>query len=93
MGIKRKIQKDIRQRKIEVVFTNERLITPSGLFIVGGLLRKSELVRLANRLPVKQKRSEPQIKNGDILLSYIGRNWSVAPRFPFKNFRKMTIYR
>ena len=31
MGIKRKIQKDIRQRKIEVVFTNERLITPSGL--------------------------------------------------------------
>ena len=55
MGIKRKIQKDIRQRKIEVVFTNERLITPSGLSIVGGLLRKSELVRLANRMPVKQK--------------------------------------
>jgi hypothetical protein len=72
MGIKRKIQKDIRQRKIEVVFTNERLITPSGLSIVGGLLRKNELVRLANRMPVKQKRSEPQIKNGDILLSYIG---------------------
>ena len=72
MGIKRKIQKDIQQRKIEVVFTNERLITPSGLSIVGGLLRKSEFVRLANRMPVKQKRSEPQIKNGDILLSYIG---------------------
>ena len=62
MGIKRKIQKDIQQRKIEVVFTNERLIPPSGLSIVGGLLRKSELVRLANRMPVKQKRSEPQIK-------------------------------
>ena len=72
MGIKRKIEKSIQQRKIEVVFTNERLITPSGLSIVGGLLKKSEFVRLANRMPVKQKRSEPQIKNGDILLSYIG---------------------
>ena len=39
MGIKRKIQKDIQQRKIEVVFTNERLITPGGLSIVGGLLK------------------------------------------------------
>jgi len=72
MGIKRKIQKNIQQRKIEVVFTNERLITPSGLSIVGGLLKKSEFVRFANRMPLKQKRSEPQIKNGDILLSYIG---------------------
>lgn len=72
MSIKRKIEFNIRQRKIEVVFTNERLITPSGLSIVGGLLKKSEFVRLANRMPVKQKRSEPQIKNGDILLSYIG---------------------
>lgn len=72
MGIKRKIQKDIQQRKIEVVFTNERLITPSGLSIVGGLLGKSDFVRFANRIPIKPKRSEPQIKNGDILLSYIG---------------------
>ena len=72
MSIKRRIEFNIRQRKIEVVFTNERLITPSGLSIVGGLLKKSEFVRLANRMPVKQKRSEPQIKNGDILLSYIG---------------------
>ena len=47
MGIKRKIQKDIQQRKIEVVFTNERLITPSGLSIVGGLLGKSNFVRFA----------------------------------------------
>ena len=72
MGIKRKIQQNIQRRKIEVVFTNERLITPGGLSIVGGLLEKSEFVRFANRMPVKQKRSEPQIKNGDILLSYIG---------------------
>ena len=72
MGIKRKIQKDIQQRKIEVVFTNERLITPSGVSIVGGLLGKSDFVRFANRIPIKPKRSEPQIKNGDILLSYIG---------------------
>ncbi len=72
MSIKRKIEFSIRQRKIEVVFTNERLITPSGLSIVGALLKKSEFVRLANRMSVKQKSSEPRIKNGDILLSYIG---------------------
>jgi hypothetical protein len=39
---------------------------------VGGLLGQSDFVRHCNRIPLKQKRSEPQIKNGDILLSYIG---------------------
>ena len=50
MGLKRKIQMNIQQRKIEVIFTNERLITSSGLSIVGGLLKKSEFVRFANRM-------------------------------------------
>ena len=72
MSIQKKIQENIQRKKIEVVFTNERLITPSGLSIVGGLLSKSDFVRYANRMPVRPKRSEPQIKNGDILLSYIG---------------------
>ena len=72
MSIRKKIEMNIQRRKIELVFTNERLITPSGLSIVGGLLGKSEFVSYANRIHVEKKRSEPQIKNGDILLSYIG---------------------
>ena len=58
--------------RFKVVFSNERIITPSGLGIIGGMLGKSDLVKRCNRIPVDKKRSEPQIKNGDILLSYIG---------------------
>lgn len=59
-------------KKIIVEFGNERLITPSGLSVIGGLLGKSDLVKKCNRMSVSNKRSEYQIKNGDILLSYIG---------------------
>ena len=56
-----------------VTFTNERIVTPSGLAIIGGMLGKSDLVKRLNRIPVdEQKRSQPQIKNGDIALTYIG---------------------
>lgn len=58
--------------RFKVVFTNERIITPSGLGIIGGMLGKSDFVKRCNRMPVDKKRSEPQIKNGDILLTYIG---------------------
>ena len=58
--------------RIKVVFSDERLITPSGLSIIGGMLGKSDFVKRCNRIPVNKKRSEPQIKDGDILLSYIG---------------------
>ena len=50
----------------KVVFSNERLITPSGLGIIGGMLGKSDFVKRCNRIPVDKKRSEPQIKDGDI---------------------------
>ena len=56
----------------EIVFTDERLITPSGLSIIGGMLGKSDFVKWCNRIPIDKKRSEPQIKDGDILLTYIG---------------------
>ena len=59
-------------KQIRVVFSNERLITPSGLNIIGGMLGKSNFVKRCNRIPVDKKRSEPQIKDGDILLTYIG---------------------
>ena len=58
--------------QIKVVFSNERLITPSGLNIVGGMLGKSNFVKRCNRIPVDKKRSEPQIKDGDVLLTCIG---------------------
>ena len=59
-------------KQIIVVYSNERLITPSGLNIVGGMLGKSNFVKRCNRIPVDKKRSEPQIKDGDVLLTFIG---------------------
>ena len=58
--------------KIIVELSEERLITPSGLSLVGVLLGKSDFVKRCNRASVSAKRSQPQIKNGDILLTYIG---------------------
>ena len=58
-------------RKIEIVLGDERLITPSGLCMVGQVLGKSELIKKAARMKT-DKRSQPQIKNGDILLTEIG---------------------
>ena len=59
-------------KKIVVELSNERLITPSGLTLVGAMLGKSGLVKRCNQMSVTDKRSQPQIKNGDILLTYIG---------------------
>jgi hypothetical protein len=58
--------------RIIVKCSNERLITPSGLTLVGAILGNSDLVNGVNRASVTEKRSQPQIKNGDILLTYIG---------------------
>ena len=63
----------MKNRRFSIVFTNERIITPSGLAIVGGMLGKSDLVNRLNRIPIdERKRSQPQIKNGDIALAYVG---------------------
>ena len=40
-------------RKIEYVVSNERLITPSGLALVGQVLGKSNLIKKANRMTKK----------------------------------------
>ena len=55
--------------RIRVELSNERLITPSGLTLVGAVLGKSDLVKRSNRMAVDKKRSQSQIKNGDILLT------------------------
>ena len=63
----------MKKQRFAIEFTNERIISQSGLAIVGGMLGKSELVKRLNRIPVdEQKRSQAQIKNGDIVLTYIG---------------------
>jgi hypothetical protein len=59
-------------KKIVVELSNERLITPSGLTLVGAMLGKSGLVKRCNQMSITDKRSQPQIKNGDVLLTYIG---------------------
>ena len=59
-------------KKLVITFSDERLITPSGLSLVGQMLGKSNFIKKCNNLKVDGKRSQSQIKNGDILLSYIG---------------------
>ena len=56
--------------RIEVVFGNERIISPSGLNIVGAMLGKSDFKKRCDRRKVDPKRSQPQIKDGDILLMH-----------------------
>lgn len=58
--------------KIKIEFTNERIIPASGLAVVGAILGKSGFVKRCNQMDVTQNRSQHQIKNGDILLTYIG---------------------
>ena len=59
-------------KKIIITCSSERLITPSGLTLVGQMLGKSSFIKKCNNMKVDGKRSQSQIKNGDILLSYIG---------------------
>ena len=46
-------------RKIEYVVSDERLITPSGLALVGQVLGKSNLIKKANRM--RMEKALPQI--------------------------------
>lgn len=75
------------RRTIELCFTDERLITPSGLCIVGSMLSNSEFVEYCNRRQDIPKRSEAQIPNGDIVLSYIG--LLVQGKVPFEAVNEM----
>ena len=59
-------------KNIIVEFTNERIIPASGLAVVGALLGKSDFIKKLNRMDVTSMRSQHQIKNGDIVLTYLG---------------------
>ena len=56
--------------KIHFRLSDEKLITPTGISLVGQLIATSNFIRIINRLPLEKKRSQPQIPTGDILLCY-----------------------
>ena len=68
-------------KNIIVEFTNERIIPASGLAVVGAILGKSDFIRKLNRMDVTANRSQHQIKNGDIILTYLGMLCMGKPRF------------
>ena len=69
------------RRTIELGLSDERLITPSGLTIVGNMLSRSEFVQYFNLRRDIPKRSEHQIPNGDIVLTFIGLLTQGKPQF------------
>ena len=71
MNNKRRLTINSNQN-IVVEFTNERIIPASGLAVVGALLGKCDFIKKMNRMDVTPNRSQHQIKNGDVLLTYIG---------------------
>lgn len=68
-------------KNIKIEFTNERIIPASSLAVVGAILGKSDFVKRCNRMDVTPNRSQHQIKNGDILLTYIGMLCMGKPEF------------
>lgn len=68
-------------KTIHIEFSNERLITPSGLVFIGQILGKSSFVKKINRAPISNEYPQKQIKNGDILLTYIGMLCQGKPQY------------
>ena len=68
-------------KKIHIEFSDERLITPSSLVFVGQILGKSSFVKKINRAPISKDYLQKQIKNGDVLLTYIGMLCQGKPQY------------
>lgn len=58
-------------QKFEIRFTKERLITPTGLGIAGLLLNNTDIKKRVDKEKLRNN-AMPQIKNSDVLVSYIG---------------------
>ena len=69
------------RKNISVEFTNERIIPSGGLAVVGAILGKSDFVKRCNRMKVDCNHPQHQIKNGDIMLTYIGMQCMGKPSF------------
>lgn len=74
-------RRDVTMRTIKIETSNERIIPASGLAVVGAILGKSDFVKRCNRMDVTPNRSQHQIKNGDILLTYIGQLCMGKPQY------------
>ena len=61
-----------QEKNISVEFTNERIIPSGGLAVVGAILGKSDFVKRCSRMKVDCNHPQRRIKNGDIMLTYIG---------------------
>ena len=68
-------------KNIMIEFTDERIIPASGLAVVGAILGKSDFIKKLNRMDVTSNRSQHQIKNGDIILTYLGMLCMGKPSF------------
>ena len=68
-------------KNIKIEFSNERIIPASGLATVGAILGKSDFVKQSNRIDVTTNRSQHQIRNGDVFLTYIGMLCMGKPAF------------
>lgn len=68
-------------KNMKIAFSNERIIPAGGLSVVGAILGKSDFAKKCNRMDVTPNRSQHQIKNGDILLTYIGMLCMGKPAF------------
>lgn len=81
-------------KKIHIEFSDERLITPSGLVFVGQILGKSSFVKKINRAPISKDYLQKQIKNGDVLLTYIGMLCQgMLPEYPASTRWENCLYR
>ena len=69
------------RKNITVEFTNERIIPSGGLAVVGAILGKNDFVKHCNRMKVDCNHPQHQIKNGDIMLTYIGMQCMGKPSF------------
>ncbi len=69
------------RKNITVEFTNERIIPSGGLAVVGAILGKSDFVKNCNNMKVDCNHPQHQIKNGDVMLTYIGMQCMGKPSF------------
>ncbi len=69
------------RKNISVEFTNERIIPSGGLAVVGAIPGKSDFVKRCNRMKAGCNHPQHQIKNGDIMLLYIGMQCMGKPSF------------
>ncbi len=69
------------RKNITVEFTNERIILGGGLAVVGAIPGKSDFVKNCNNMKVDCNHPQHQIKNGDVMLTYIGMQCMGKPSF------------